>query len=329
MIERHYNPPIGKYQKKRTTYSDIARLLHRSVSSIRYEIQKGLYLHRDSGTWKDIPRYSAEIAQQRTDWEQSIKGQTLKLGKNHQYARFVADQIKAGHSPQTIVQTLKAQNKWTVSAPTLYRYIDEGLIPEVTNDDLWEKPKRKRQYNKVRKASKPPRGLSIEQRPAPIASRSVPGHWEIDCVVGKRQGHNESLLTLTERSTRYEIVLKLTTRTAHEITTKLRSLAAQYPPGTFQSITADNGSEFSDYETLKTIIPAVYYCHPYCSSERGTNERHNRILRRFFPKKKSMRQKTQSDCDFAAHYMNTMPRKILGYKTPQQLFQAFLQSLTK
>jgi len=330
IIEKHYNTPMGVYVKARDkpTYSAIAKLLNRSVSSIRYEIQKGIYLHRDGDTWKEIPRYSAEIAQQKTEWEQTIKGQSLKLGNNHKYAKYVSTQIKAGHSPQTIVQTLRKENKWTVSTPTLYRYIDEGLIPEITNNDLWEKPSRKRPYNKVRKASKPPRGLSIEQRPKQISRRTTPGHWEIDCVIGKAKGHNESVLTLTERKTRYEIILKLITRTAHEINTKLKALTSQYPPGTFQSITADNGSEFSDYETLKSIIPNVYYCHPYCSSERGTNERHNRIIRRFFPKKKSMKHITQNDCDHVASYMNAIPRKVLSFQTPEQLFQSFLLSLT-
>lgn len=323
IIEKQYN------SSTKATYSAIAKLLNRAVSSIRYEIKKGMYLHRDGQSWRDIPKYSADIAQKKTEWEMTSKGQLLKLGNNHKYARYVSTQIKAGHSPSTIVQTLRQQNKWTVSTPTLYRYIDEGLIPEITNQDLWEKPKRKRTYNKVKTAKRPPKGISIEQRPKYINKRQSPGHWEIDCVIGKRKGHNESLLTLTERKTRYEIILKLKTRTAHEITTKLKHLVSQYPPGTFQSLTADNGSEFSDYETLQTIVPQVYYCHPYCSSERGTNERHNRMIRRFFPKQQSMRTKTQSDCDYVADYMNNLPRKNLGYKTPQQLFQSFLDTLTK
>lgn len=322
IIEKQYN------STRKPSYSAIAKLLKRSVSSIRYEIKKGMYLHRDYLTWRDIPRYSADIAQQKTAWEQTSKGQLLKLGNNHQYAKYVSIQIKAGHSPSTIVQTLRQQNKWTVSVPTLYRYIDDGLIPEITNADLWEKPNRKRTYNKVRTAKRPPKGISIEQRPKSINKRTTPGHWEIDCVIGKKKGHNESVLTLTERKTRFEIILKLQTRTAHEITNKLRQLTAQYPPGAFQSITADNGSEFSAYDDLKEIVPQVYYCHPYCSSERGTNERHNRIIRRFFPKKQSMKNRTQSDCDQVAAYMNNLPRKTLGYKTPQQLFTAFLNSLT-
>lgn len=323
IIEKQFN------NTRKPSYSAIAKLLKRSVSSIRYEIKKGMYLRRDKTTWKDIPKYSADKAQQITDWEQTIKGQQLKLGNNHAYVKYVSTQIKAGHSPDTIVQTLRQENKWTVSTPTLYRYIDEGLIPEITNADLWEKPKRKRPYNKVKQAKRPPKGISIEQRPKHINKRTTPGHWEIDCVIGKKKGHNESVLTLTERKTRYEIILKLATRTANEITTKLKHLTAQYPPGTFQSITADNGSEFSDYQTLTTIVPQVYYCHPYCSSERGTNERHNRIIRRFFPKRQSMKKKTQADCDQVAAYMNNLPRKPLGYKTPQQLFTAFLQSLDK
>lgn len=320
IIEKQYN--------NGATYSSIARLLHRCVSSIRYEIKKGMYFHRDSRTWKDIPRYSADAAQTKTDWESTSKGQILKLGNNHKYAKYVSTQIKAGHSPETIVHTLRMRNEWTVSVPTLYRYIADGLIPEVTNADLWEKPKRKRAYNQVKQAKRPPRGISIEQRPKEINTRQQFGHWEIDCVVGKSKGHGESVLTLTERKTRYEIILKLKTRTAKEITTKLKAIVKKYPPGTFKSLTADNGSEFSDYQALSTIVPLVFYCHPYCSSERGTNERHNRIIRRFFPKHQSMKKRTQRDCDQVAEYMNNLPRKNQGYKTPQQLFTLAITALT-
>ena len=319
IIEKQYN--------NGASYSAIAKLLHRCVSSIRYEIKKGMYFHRDHRTWKDIPRYSADAAQAKTDWEATSKGQILKLGNNHKYAKFISQQIKAGHSPETIVETLRRRNEWTVSTPTLYRYIADGLIPEVTNADLWEKTKRKRAYNQVKQAKRPPRGVSIEARPKEINTRQQFGHWEIDCVIGKAKGHGESVLTLTERKTRYEIILKLTARTAKEVTTKLKSLVRKYPKGTFKSLTADNGSEFSDYHTLTTIVPQVYYCHPYCSSERGTNERHNRIIRRFFPKHQSMKKRTQKDCNQVAEYMNRLPRKNLAYNTPEALFNAAIAAL--
>lgn len=320
IIEKQYN--------NGASYSDIARLLKRYPSSIRYEIKKGMYFHKDY-LWRDIPRYSANIAQSKTEWEMTSKGQILKLGNNHRYAKYISSQIKQGHSPATIVETLRQQNKWTVSTPTLYRYIDQGLIPEITNQDLWEKSKRKRSYNKVRKAKRPPKGISIEDRPRYINTRRQFGHWEIDCVVGKKRGHGETLLTLTERKTRYEIIMKLYTRTAKEVAQALRAIVYKYPKGTFKTITVDNGSEFSDYETMKTIVPEIYYCHPYCSSERGTNERHNRIIRRFFPKKQSMKQVTQIDCEQVQAYMNTLPRKILNYASPEQRFTIEISNLIR
>lgn len=311
IIEKQYN--------NGATYSAIARLLNRYPSSIRYEIKKGMYIHKDY-LWRDIPKYSANIAQSKTEWEMSSKGQLLKIGNNHKYARYVSQQIKQGNSPSTIVQTLRRHNQWTVSVPTLYRYIDQGIIPGITNKDLWEKSKRKRSYNKVRKAKRPPKGISIESRPKHINTRNQFGHWEMDCVVGKAKGHGETLLTLTERKTRYEIIVKLYTRTAKEVTQALKAIVYKYPQGTFKTITVDNGSEFSAYDDLRSIVPEIYYCHPYCSSERGTNERHNRIIRRFFPKKKTMKPVKQSDCEQVEDYMNNLPRKILNYATPKQLF---------
>ena len=321
IIEKQYN--------NKASYSAIAKLLNRAVSSIRYEIKKGMYFHRHTHTWKDIPKYSADKAQQKTDWEATSKGQMLKLGNNHKYAKYVSQQIKQGHSPNTIVETLRNQKQWTVSTPTLYRYIDQGLIPEITNQDLWEKSTRKRSYNKVRKAKRPPKGVSIENRPKSINTRQQFGHWEMDCVIGKAKGHGETVLTLTERKTRYEIIAKLYTRTTKEVAQALKAIVWKYPKGTFKTITVDNGSEFSDYETMKAIVPEIYYCHPYCSSERGTNERHNRIIRRFFPKRQSMKKRTQGDCEYVASYMNNIPRQILNYATPHQRFQAEIDKLTE
>ncbi|MBQ7492035.1 MAG: IS30 family transposase, partial [Clostridia bacterium] len=98
-----------------------------------------------------------------------------------------------------------------------------------------------------------------------------------------------------------------------------------FPKGTFKTITVDNGSEFS--AAFQLPIP-VYYCHPYCSSERGSNENCNRLVRRFFPKGQSMARRTQRDADAAARAINSMHRKILGYRTAQECFEEQLALLS-
>ena len=150
---------------------------------------------------------------------------------------------------------------------------------------------------------------------------------------GADKGKCESVLVLTERLTRYEIILRVLSKTAQATVEALRQTLTQFPKGTFQTITVDNGSEFSDCEGMEQDVDGnkrltVYYCHPYSSCERGSNERNNRCIRRFFHKGHSLRNITQTDCDFVADKINNMPRKILDYSTAQELFNQELSKLT-
>ena len=113
---------IEKLSKQGASYSAIARRLGFAVSSIHYEIQRGLCEQRDGATWKIYKAYSATVAQDDADWQASGKGGPVKLGRNHAYAKAVAKRIRQGESPDQIVGDLKARNEWTVSTPTLYRY---------------------------------------------------------------------------------------------------------------------------------------------------------------------------------------------------------------
>jgi len=318
---------IEKLFNSGASYRAISKRLGFSVSSVYVEIQRGLHDHLDGRTWKMIKKYSAKIAQDDADWQATIKGCPIKLGSNHAYAKAVADRILSGESPDQIVGSLRLLNQWTVSTPILYRYIDQGFIPGISNKNLLEKfRKKKRGYRKVQ-AARPPKGTSIERRPVEVDTRSTFGHWEMDSVIGKAKGKKESLLVLTERKTRFEIIFKVEAKTAVATVSALEKIVKDFPDGTFQSITVDNGSEFADADGIESLANAVYYCHPYTSCERGSNENANRIIRRFLPKGKSMRDVTQKECDSVASYMNNMYRKILDYHTAADLFEEELKSL--
>ena len=291
-------------------------------SSIYYEIKRGLYDHLDGDTWCYVKRYSATIAQENADFQATAKGQSIKLDKHYDYAYTVAERIKNGDSPDSIVGDLKRQNKWTVSTPTLYRYIDQGFIPGITNGNLFQKSRKKKRAYRKPKAARAPRGMSIEKRPEVINERSTFGHWEMDLVIGKEQ--KMPLLVMTERKTRFEIIRKLPDKSTAAVINAIDHIVNLYPYRTFQSITVDNGSEFADYQTMKLYTEEIYYCHPYCSSERGSNENANRIIRRYLPKGTDFRPVTQKHVDEIADRMNSMHRKILGYHTAAELFAAEL-----
>lgn len=325
LLEKLYN------KKKRPSFRAIAKELGFAHSSIYDEIQHGLYDHLDGDTWLTTRKYSAHIAQEHADWEATSKGTPIKLDARHDYAKQVSDQIKQGRSPDQITGSLRKQGKWTVSTPTLYRYIDKGYIPDITNNDLLEKPQKKRPYHHV-KAKRPPKGTSIEHRPEEVNSRTTFGHWEFDSVIGKAKGQRESLLVLTERLTRYEIIIRVLSKTAQATVNALRKTLTQFPMGTFKTVTVDNGSEFQDCEGMEhdqngNKQLSVYYCHPYTSCERGSNERNNRVIRRYLPKGKSLRRVTQAQCSRIADSINDMPRKILNYDTARERFEQELAKL--
>ena len=317
-IERLYN-------SKRSIRA-IAAALGFAPSAIHYELQHGFYEHLDGDTWRMEKRYSAQIAQRHADYQATVKGKPIKLGKRFDYCADVARQIRAGFSPDAIVGRYKREGKWTVSVTTLYRYIDKGYIPDITNKDLLVKSrKKKRKHHRVKKASRALAGESIERRPDEINKRQSFGHWEMDTVIGKAKGKGEVLLVLTERFTRYEYITHLPDKTAASVVAALNEIIQYFPYGTFRTITMDNGSEFSDCYGIETDRHGIkrldaYYCHPYTSCERGSNENANKLIRRFFPKGTSLATCTSKDCQNAMAFINHMPRKILGYRCAAEVF---------
>ena len=128
-IERLYNS--GK------SIRYIASVLGFAPSSVHYELQHGFYDGLCGDTWETVRRYSADLAQRHSDFQVTAKGRPVKLGREYAYARSVAEKIRAGFSPDSIVGRFRLENRWTVSTTTLYRYIDSGYIPGISNQDLW------------------------------------------------------------------------------------------------------------------------------------------------------------------------------------------------
>jgi IS30 family transposase len=157
------------------------------------------------------------------------------------------------------------------------------------------------------------------------------GHWEIDTVIGKKSKGEEVLLTIVERQTRNAIIRKIPSKTADAVSNEFKKIQTFFGDRfckVFKTITSDNGSEFSELHELESISSTkVYFTHPYSSFERGTNERHNGLIRRFIPKGKSINDYADEDISFIEEWMNSLPRKILGYNTPEELFEYELDAI--
>lgn len=303
--------------------SEIARELGFSRQTIYNEIRRGEYDH-DTG-YKTEKRYSADRAHDIHRRKQYRKGRPLKIGSDIDYANFLEDLILHHHFSPAAALAAAIGFATTICVSTLYNYINQGLFRELTDADLWEKPTRKpRKKSEIKIAhhTLP----SIEQRPEIINQRSERGHWEMDLVVG-RAGSKPVLLTLTERVTREEIIIKLPDRRAATIRKAIDKLELKTPDfqDKFKSITTDNGPEFLEYEQLIRSCRSdrqrfsVYYCHSYAAWEKGTNENHNRMIRRFFPKGTDFTKISKKEIAAIQDWMNDYPRKILGWKTPRQV----------
>jgi IS30 family transposase len=158
----------------------------------------------------------------------------------------------------------------------------------------------------------------ISERPTHVEKRRTVGHWEVDTVIGK--GAKDCVTTLVERKTGYALIGKLPDRTKLATSKRLKTLIRR-APGRFKTITADNGTEFHDYESVERATGVkFYFATPYHSWERGSNENFNGLLRQYLPKRTSQAGLTQRDCDRIAKKLNTRPRKRLGYRTPEECF---------
>ena len=329
---------IEAWQKVGTSPRVMAEKLGVHISTIYRELKRGQYEHLNSD-YTTEQRYSPDIAEEKNQANLRAKGAPLKIGSDHEYAQYIEYKIRVEkYSPRAVLGEIKRQGvefSTSISAPTLYRYIEQGVFLTITNDNLpVKRNKSTRKYKKVR-AARASKGESIEKRPAEIAERTTFGHWEMDCVEGKK-GTKKTMLVLTERYTRYEIIRIMKDHTAASVVKALNSIERAYGADfykIFQSITIDNGSEFSDYEGLEQSCrrsgtrTKVYYCHPYSSYERGSNENQNKMIRRHYPKGVSFERVTPADTRRLEKWINNYPRGIFGYLTSADLYEACVNSL--
>ena len=155
-------------------------------------------------------------------------------------------------------------------------------------------------------------------------------NWEADTVIGRKSGKEAVVLTLVERVSNHYLAIRIPGKNSESVIAAMEGLRAEYGErfsSVFKSITTDNGSEFEDFSTVENWGSAIYFAHPYSSWERPINERHNGLLRQYIPKGVSIENYSPADVLHFADELNSRPRKRLGYQTPEELFDAFLDNL--
>jgi len=332
-LNRNERILIEGFLKAGMNKSDVARQLGRDRRTIEREVVRGQVEHLNSDlTTKMI--YNADRAQDVHNENATAKGPSVKLMANSVAVEFIRCYIVILRwSPEAVAARMKQKGmEDAVCAKTIYNHIDKGEIPGVSNETLWEKRTRGKAHKSLHRQAK--RGIpldrSINDRPAEVLTREAYGHWEIDLVVSGTGMGSAALLTLIERKTRKLIVRKIKDKTQASVLRALngieRSMGSQAFKIMFASITADNGSEFLNYLDLEKSVKSrsrrthIYYAHPYSSWERGSNENANRIVRRFVPKGCDIGRYTCADIQKIEDWINNYPRKILNFKTAEELF---------
>ena len=312
------------YNEAKMPIAKIAKILGFCRQTIYNEIQRGSYIHNCG--WYDETRYSAQKAEKEHKYAQTAKGRPLKIGNDREYAEFLEKKIiKEKYSPAAaLAAARKAGYKTCICVATLYNYIDNKVFLKLSNKNLWIKSKKKTKKTEERRIAHP-KLPSIVDRPEYINNRSCTGHWEMDLIVGKA-GSRPVLLTLTERVTKKELIFKLPNRKAATVCAVFDQLERSTPNFNqkFQSITTDNGAEFMVMQDLQRSIYGgkrfdVWYCHSYAAWEKGTNENHNRMIRRWFPKGTDFSKITKKRIKEVQNWMNNYPRKILNWNTPNEM----------
>lgn len=257
------------------------------------------------------------------------------LGSNPQLCAKVVADLERLWSPEQIAQRLRAafpedREMW-VSHETIYKslYVQgRGELRRELAACLRTGRAARKPRGRIEQRGKIPGMVLISDRPAEVADRAVPGHWEGDLIVGKNG--TSAIGTLVERSTRFVMLLHLPHgRTAEAVREAMTRTITTLPEALRRSITWDQGVEMSQHATFRvqTGIP-IYFCDPHSPWQRGSNENTNGLLRQYFPKGTDLSVHTADDLQAVADSLNTRPRKTLDWMTPSEKLNQHLVATT-
>lgn len=319
---------IQLYISKGFNPAQIAKKLERSRSTITRELNK----------WcdnKQFYEYEAVLAHNytREGIRISHRGE-FKLNKHPKLLKLVLKKLTKRWSPQQISGWLRRHfpkdKSMNVSHETIYQYIytvAKGELRKILIENLRQgKKKRKSRAGMLNNRSLIKDRVSIDERPSEVDDRIVPGHWESDLIIGSN--HKSAIGTLVERKTKYLIMVPLKNKTTHEVCKAFAKEFRKLPKELKKSMTHDNGLELAAHKLFtKETEMQVYFCHPYSSWERGTNENTNGLIRDFYPKGTDFNMYTRKEIKEVQKLLNERPRKILNFATPAEVFnECILQS---
>jgi len=239
----------------------------------------------------------------------------------------VTEYLNQEWSPEQISGYFRAEGGDWVSHETIYQFV---LEDKKNGGTLYKRlrhsgKKRKKRYGGLDRRGEIKDRVSIDSRPKSIEKRDRIGDWEIDLVIGKN--HKGAIVTMVDRLSLMTLIAKVDSKHAEFVTKATTRLLRRYKRHAAHTITADNGKEFSGHKEIsKALGVDFYFAHPYSSWERGTNENTNGLIRQYLPKGTEFEPVNDEKCRFIMDRLNNRPRKCLGYRTPKQVFEKFLEA---
>jgi IS30 family transposase len=312
----HERKVIQKRLWQNTKHSIIAEELHRHTSSIIREVQRNKC---EDGFYRAI--YAHKKATRR-----HIRKGVSKIQRNENLMLYILEKLLLRWSPEYIAGRLQydfpEDHSMRISYESIYQwiyglYFTEGIT-------LWMYLPRKRRIRKKRQCKLDTRlkitgKKNIKDRPAVVATREEFGHWEGDTVVGKN--NDGYIVTLLERATQVYLTAPMQDKKGETCVKAIAEAFGDIQNEFIKTITFDNGTEFSCFKSVEELFECeVYFADPYSSWQRGSNERSNGLLRRFFPKGTSFKDMDEKELAIVVKRINTMPRKMLNFLTPYEVF---------
>jgi transposase, IS30 family len=301
---------LAALRKQGFNKAQIARALGRHRSTVGRELRR-------NSTRAD-GRYRAFTAQERTN------GRRSRARRNRRFTAedfaLVDGLLGRQWSPEQVAGYLRRTGQLAICHETIYRHVwrDKRQGGTLYTHLRGARKRRRKRYGAYDSRGRLAGKRMISERPPEVETREAVGHWEADTVMGA--GSKDCVLTLVERKTGLVLIGKLADRTAVGLSRRAMRLIGRHG-ARFETVTADNGTEFHDYERIERLTgTAFYFARPYHSWERGSNENANGLLRQYLPKGQSMAGLSQHQCNAIARKLNTRPRKRLGFRTPLECF---------
>ena len=323
-LSLHEREEISRFLAQGRSFREIAKAIARDVSTISREVNRAgmnRYTYRAVRSDRRAVRNSGER-----------KRGKYKLGQNRRLWEYVLGKLELCWSPEQIAQSLKKEypddQTMRISHEAIYTYLyvlPRGELKKRLLALLRRERKRRHKRNTVGTvARKLEDMLSIEERPAEVAARTVPGHWEGDLLIGRNR--QSALGSLVERTTRFTILVPLRNKTAEEVRKAFAREMKSLPAQLRRSLTYDQGREMAEHKlfTRQTRMK-VYFAHPASPWERGTNENTNGLIRQFFPKGTDFNKVSRREIKKVQDMLNGRPRKTLNWEKPCEVYQQVLR----